>query len=114
MRSADRRWKGGEFVGYYLYSPLLNCTVQQVDPMFISSVGQVTLNLMFWAPLLHWEHLNQDNMEIGLTCYRTSRNLGPLMHGLLETPGITVTGHLEHGLLKIAPFIEGESDRYSM
>jgi hypothetical protein len=29
--------------------------------------------------------------------------LGPLMHGLTETPGLTVAGHLEHGLLSIAP-----------
>jgi hypothetical protein len=25
------------------------------------------------------------------------------MHGLLETPGLTDAGHLEHGLLSIAP-----------
>ncbi len=31
--------------------------------------------------------------------------LGTLMHGLLETPGLIVAGHLEHGLLSIAPFV---------
>ncbi len=25
------------------------------------------------------------------------------MNGLLETPGLTVAGHLEHGLVKVAP-----------
>ncbi len=29
--------------------------------------------------------------------------LGPLMQGLLETPGLTVAGHLVHGQVKEAP-----------
>jgi hypothetical protein len=29
--------------------------------------------------------------------------LGPLMQGLLETQGLTVTGHLEDGLVKVTP-----------
>ncbi len=33
--------------------------------------------------------------------------LGPLMQGLLETQGLTVTGHLEHGLVKVTPGNEG-------
>ncbi len=33
--------------------------------------------------------------------------LGPLMQGLLETQGLTVTGHLEHGLVKVTPMFSG-------
>jgi hypothetical protein len=29
--------------------------------------------------------------------------LGPLMQGLLETPGHTVAGHLVHGQVKVVP-----------
>jgi hypothetical protein len=29
--------------------------------------------------------------------------LGPLMQGLLETPGLTIAGHLEHGRVKVVP-----------
>ncbi len=74
----------------------------------LASLNSDHMDHMFWLHLLHWEHLNQDNMEIGPTCYRTIVvPLGPLMHGLLETPGLTVTGHLEHGLLSIAPTQQG-------
>ncbi len=31
--------------------------------------------------------------------------LGPLMQGLLETPGLTVAGHLVHGQVKEAPIV---------
>ncbi len=31
---------------------------------------------MFWVHLLNWEHFKQDNMEIGSTCYLTSRSIG--------------------------------------
>jgi hypothetical protein len=52
---------------------------------------------------------------IGNTCTRTTWTLeplvtglvvplGPLMQGLLETPGITVAGHLVHGQVKVVPF----------
>jgi hypothetical protein len=58
---------------------------------------------MFWVHLLHWEHLNQDNMEIGRVTGLVVP-FGPRMHGLLETPGLTFTGHLEHGLLSLAPY----------
>ncbi len=51
---------------------------------------------------------------IGNTCARTTwtleppvtglvEPLGPLMQGLLETPGLTVAGHLIHGQVKEAP-----------
>ncbi len=51
---------------------------------------------------------------IGNTCARTTwtleplvtglvEPLGPLMQGLLETPGLTVAGHLVHGQVKEAP-----------
>ena len=50
---------------------------------------------------------------IGNTCTRTTwtleplvtglvDHLGPLMQGLLETPGLTVAGHLVHGQVKEA------------
>ncbi len=29
--------------------------------------------------------------------------LGPLMQGILETPGLTVAGNLEHGRVKVVP-----------
>jgi hypothetical protein len=85
---------------------------------------------MFWVHLLQWVHLKQVNMWIrstvdgttchGFTCYigntcaRTTwtleplvtglvEPLGPLMQGLLETPGLTVAGHLVHGQVKEAP-----------
>ncbi len=52
---------------------------------------------------------------IGKTCTRTTWTLeplvtgivgplGPLMQGLLETPGLTVAGHLVHGQVNEAPF----------
>ncbi len=31
--------------------------------------------------------------------------LGPLMQGILETQGLIVTGHLEHGLVKVTPSV---------
>jgi hypothetical protein len=51
---------------------------------------------------------------IGNTCTRTTWTLeplvtglvvplGPLMQGLLETPGLTVAGHLVHGQVKVVP-----------
>ncbi len=51
---------------------------------------------------------------IGNTCARTTwtleplvtglvEPLGPLMQGLLETPGLTFAGHLVHGQVKEAP-----------
>jgi hypothetical protein len=52
---------------------------------------------------------------IGNTCARSTwtleplvtgqvEPLGPLMKGLLETPGLTVAGHLGHGQVNEAPF----------
>jgi hypothetical protein len=40
------------------------------------------------------------------------------MNGLLETPGLTVAGHLEHGQVKVAPYgsckvLEGSIVRFS-
>ena len=51
---------------------------------------------------------------IGNTCARTTWTLeplvtglavplAPLMQGLLETPGLTVAGHLVHGQVKVVP-----------
>ena len=31
--------------------------------------------------------------------------LGPLMQGILETPGLTVAGHLVHGQVIVAPIL---------
>jgi hypothetical protein len=36
--------------------------------------------------------------------------LGPLMQGLLETPGLTVAGHLVHGQVKVVPNIRSASE----
>jgi len=35
----------------------------------------------------HREHLKQDNMKIGSTCYRTSRSIGAT-NARTETPGL--------------------------
>jgi hypothetical protein len=60
---------------------------------------------------------------IGNTCARTTwtleplvtglvEPLGPLMQGLLETPGLTVAGQLVHGQVKEAPMKQyWEADR---
>ena len=55
---------------------------------------------------------------IGNTCTRTTWTLeplvtglvvllGPQMQGLLETPGLTVAGHLVHGQVKVVPVAGG-------
>jgi hypothetical protein len=53
----------------------------------------VTLGTLVQGQLGHWNHLLQDK----------SKPLGPLMQGLLETPGLTVAGHLGHGQVNKAP-----------
>ena len=40
--------------------------------------------------------------------------LGPLMQGLLETPGLTVAGHLVHGQVKEAPYFDGRHEMENM
>jgi hypothetical protein len=37
--------------------------------------------------------------------------LGPLMKGLLETPGLTVAGHLGHGQVNEAPKQAGQYNK---
>ncbi len=40
--------------------------------------------------------------------------MGPLMNGLLETLGLTVAGHLEHGQVKVVPEAVGRLEEHSL
>ncbi len=47
----------------------------------------------------------RSTCELGTVVTGLVVPLGPLMQGILETPGHTVAGHLGHGRVKVAPVL---------